>query len=78
MMRLQYKGESFGATGLKNGSIYACLGVEYGLLRVIDESGDDYLYSAQNPVPIDGTSKGGIWEIIEDDDNGTLRKAING
>ncbi|GHU37026.1 hypothetical protein FACS1894105_08380 [Clostridia bacterium] len=35
-----------------------------------------YLYSPINPAPLDGSSPGGRWEIVEDDENGTLAKAI--
>jgi hypothetical protein len=35
-----------------------------------------YLYSATNPAPLDRSSPGGKWEIVEDDENGTLAKAI--
>lgn len=92
-MKVKYIGESFGVAGLTNGVIYECLGVEYGgdfgpMLRVIDDEGlsywekeDDekegYLYSPKNPAPLDGSSLGGHWEIVEDDENGTLYKAIN-
>ena len=38
---------------------------EDGMYRVIDDSGEDYLYSMTNPAPLDGSSKGGYWEIIE-------------
>ena len=79
-MKVRYKGESFGVLGLRNNKIYECLSVEYGLLRVIDESEEDdgILYSAINPRPLDASSPGGKWEIVEDDERGTLKKAING
>jgi len=35
------------------------------MYRVIDDSGEDYLYSKDNPAPLDGSSPGGRWEIIE-------------
>ena len=71
-MIVKYIGESFGVAGLTNRNEYRCLDVEYGMLRVIDNSEEDYLYSAINPRPIDGSSKGGKWEIVEDDEAGTL------
>ena len=77
-MRVRYKGRSFGALGLKDKAEYECLGVEYGMLRIIDESEEDYLYSATNPRPLDNSSSGGKWEIVEDDERGTLKKAIYG
>lgn len=77
-MKVRYKGVPFGALGLRDNTVYECLGVEYGLLRIIDESEEDYLYSAINPRPLDGSSQGGKWEIVEDDEKGTLREAIYG
>jgi len=77
---------------LIDGIVYDCLGVEnagdFGpMLRVIDDEGsfggeegepDGYLYSPKNPAPIDGSSSGGYWEIVEDDENQSLKKAIYG
>ncbi len=77
-MKVKYVGNSFGALSLTNGEIYDCLGVEYGYLRIVDDSEDDYLYSARNPRPLDGNSPGGRWEIIKDDEQGTLKEAIYG
>lgn len=92
-MKVKYVGETFGVAGLTDGVVYDCLGVEDGgdfgpMLRIIDDEGPDYgekrdnepdgyLYSPKNPAPLDGSSPGGRWEIIEDDENGTLKKAIN-
>ena len=33
--------------------------------RVIDDSEEDYLYSKVKPAPLDGSSPGGRWEIVE-------------
>ena len=80
-MRVRYVGVSFGVDSLTNGKIYEVLGVEPGMgwLRVIDDSDEDYLYDAVNPKPTAVPSHpGGRFEIIEDDENGTLRKAIFG
>lgn len=63
-MKIKYIGESFGVDSLTNGKIYNAV-EENGMYRVIDDSGEDYLYSTQNPAPLDGSSEGGIWEIIE-------------
>ena len=63
-MKLKYVGESFGVDSLTNGKIYEAV-EDNGMYRVIDDSGEDYLYSMTNPAPLDGSSKGGYWEIIE-------------
>lgn len=73
-MKVRYKGPTFGGgvLGLTDGNIYECTGVEYDLLRVIDDEGEDYLYSAFAPAPLDGKTPPGKWEVVEDDENGTL------
>lgn len=75
-MKVMYIGPSFGVTGLTNGKIYECLGVEFGNLRIIDDSDEDYLYSPIKPGPLDGSHLKGKWRIIEDDENETLKKVI--
>lgn len=76
-MKVRYVGQSFYVEGLTDGQIYECLGVEGPFLRVIDDSGEDYLYTAVAPGPLDlREGPGGRWEIVEDDAQGTLRKAI--
>ncbi len=84
-MKLRYVGETFGAASLTNGVVYDCLGIdredeqglEFGiLLRIVDDSEEEYLYSPTKPGPLDGSSPGGRWEIIEDDDKGTLKKLL--
>ncbi len=62
-MKIKYVGESFGIDSLTNGKIYEAV-EEDGMYRVIDDSGEDYLYSKENPAPLDGSSKGGAWEIV--------------
>lgn len=64
-MKLRYIGESFGIDSLTNGKIYDAEVENEGMYRVIDDSGEDYLYSKVNPAPLDGSSPGGRWEIIE-------------
>ncbi|MGT2757548.1 MULTISPECIES: hypothetical protein [Streptococcus] len=61
--KLRYVGESFGVDSLTNGNIYDVLEfLPDDLVRVVDDSGEDYLYSFTNPKPIDGSSVGGRWE----------------
>lgn len=77
-MKLKYVGESFGVDSLTYGRVYECLGLEYpGLLRIVDDSGEDYLYSPISPRPMDGSTPGGRWEIVEDDAENTLSRVIN-
>lgn len=65
-MKLKYIGESFGAVSLTNGKIYEATIENADYYRVIDDSGEDYLYSRRNPAPLDGSSPGGRWEIVEE------------
>lgn len=79
-MKVRYAGESFGAVSLTNGKVYECIGIEsfpdFTVLHIIDDSDEDYLYSPTKPAPLDGSSPGGRWEIVEDDENGSLAKVI--
>ncbi len=63
-MKLRYVGPSFGVDSLTSEKIYEAT-EDHGMYRVIDDSGEDYLYSMENPAPSDGSSPGGKWEIIE-------------
>lgn len=78
-MKVRYKGPTFGGgfLGLTDGKTYECAGVEYDLLRIIDDEGEDYLYSASAPAPLNGKTKPGKWEVVEDDEQGTLSRLIS-
>lgn len=75
-MKVKYIGKSFGVESLTNGKIYECIGIEDGMLRIIDDSGEDYLYSAIKPSSLEDMSLCGRWEIIEDSPNKDLEKII--
>lgn len=76
--KLKYAGESFGIDSLTDGKIYDVLEVlNDGLIRVVDDSEEDYLYSSNNPVPLDGSSDGGRWEIVEDEEGKLSEVIIN-
>lgn len=65
--KLRYKGESFGIDELTDGNEYDVIEVlTDDLVRVVDDSGEDYLYSIYNPRPLNETSKGGRWEVVKD------------
>lgn len=66
--KVKYIGKTFygGYDGLSNGKIYNCVGCsEEGWLQIVDDSDEDYCYSATKPAPLDGSSEGGKWELIE-------------
>lgn len=77
-MKVRYVGPNIGVDGLFDGHIYTVLEVDEitGYLRIIDESGEDYLYHPDRPRAIAGEYKGGRFEIIEDND-GILKDAMN-
>lgn len=77
-MKVRYVGTTFGfgIDGLTNHKIYNCIAIEYPFLRVIDDSGEDYLYSTINPGEFEGESEG-YWEIINDNKNRDLFKLMN-
>lgn len=78
-MKVKYLGESFTHgrfLGLTDGKIYECLSVEDDYLRVIDDEGVESLYAAVNPGPSDGSMRHGRWEVIEDNAENSLRKAV--
>ena len=88
-MKVKYIGPTDGVLSLTDGKIYECLGVECGFLRVIDDEGysywekepdekEGYLYGPVGTVVREDGSLAGRFEIVEDDEQGTLRKAIYG
>lgn len=76
-MKVKYNGPNIGIDGLFDGNVYEVIEIDEltGYLRIIDESGEDYLYSPTRPRAIAGEYKGGRFEIIEDD-NEQLKEAI--
>lgn len=80
-MKVKYVGKDIGIDGLFNGHVYEVLCVDplTGALRVVDESGEDYLYNPVHPRPIANPNHpGGRFLIIEDDEQNSLHKAIYG
>lgn len=75
-MKVRYVGISFGVECLTNGKIYECIGIEDGMLRIIDDSDEDYLYSAIKPSSLENIELCGKWKIIEDNENKDLEKLI--
>lgn len=76
-MKVKYIGKSFGIEGLTNNRIYEVIAIENDMLRIIDDSGEDYLYSAIKPASLENKELCGRWEIIEDNENNDLNKIIN-
>lgn len=79
-MKVRYIGKSFGVDGLTNGKVYEVLELDEltGALRIVDDSGEDYLYDPRSPKPFFVEGQYGRFEIVEDDERETLRQAIGG
>lgn len=71
---VKYIGESFGVDSLTNDREYNIVKDKNGDLKVVDDSGEDYLYDLINPRPIDNSSPGGKFYFI-DDPQDILQKA---
>lgn len=70
-MKAGYIGDSFyNGRCLTGGKIYEIIGEEDGMYRVIDDSGEDYLYSKIGPqcpmVSVRKSDEPGRWEMIEE------------
>jgi len=74
-MRVKYIGMSIGVDGLTDGQEYDCLGIEGEFLRVIDDSGEDYLYPIDNPASLNG--KKGEWLVTTDTGESELEYALS-
>ena len=76
-MKVKYLGPRI-PTAFTDNKIYEVIEVDKltGALRIIDNDEEDYLYSATKPKLLDEDYKGGRFEIVEDDENGSLMKAI--
>lgn len=78
-MKVKYIGKSFGVDSLTNGKIYEVLDYEedIGALRIVDDSDEDYLYHPTSPKPNGAKEAYGHFEIIEDDEKESLKKALS-
>lgn len=77
-MKVKYIGRSFGVDSLTNGKTYEVIEVDdlTGAFRLIDDSGEDYLYHPTSPKPNGATEPFGRFEIVEDNDKHDLWKAL--
>ena len=55
-MKVKYIGSKSSPLSLINGRVYECLGIEQEWLRIIDETGEDYLYPPE------------IFQVLDDDE----------
>lgn len=73
--KVKYSGESFGVDSLTDGEVYDVVRDETGMIKIVDDSEEDYIYDLVNPKPLNGSSPGGKFRII-DDPNKELGKYI--
>ena len=64
--KVKYVGKSIGAVSITDGKVYSVIDIEDEFIRIIDDSGEDYLYSIIAPCDLTDPSLCGKWEIIED------------
>lgn len=64
--KVKYSGVSFGVDSLTDGKEYIIVKNRSGLLAVVDDSEEDYLYDLSRPRPADDTSPGGKFKVIDD------------
>ncbi len=75
--KVRYIGVSFGIDALTDGKVYDVIAIEDNMLRVVDDSGEDYLYSIAQPADLVEPEKlSGRWEIVEDTKEKELEKLI--
>lgn len=75
--KVKYIGRSFGVEGLTAGKTYNVTGIENGMLKIIDDSEEEYLYSITKPVCLTDISLCGKWEIVEDNKDKWLEKLFS-
>lgn len=74
--KVKYVGKSFGVESLTNGKIYDVIGIEEPFLRIIDDSGEDYLWPISKPCCMEDTNLYGKWELVETNDE-KLKEILN-
>lgn len=74
-MKIRYKGP-YQFDSLTDGKVYTCLDVKGPFLRIIDDSGEDYVYTIIGPRLLDSKEPPGHWELVEDDEKGTLKEVF--
>lgn len=64
--KCKYIGKTF-FLGLTNGKVYDIVNIVDDLFSVVDDTDEDYLYSATHPAPMDDENFPlGKWELVED------------
>ena len=65
--KLKYVGKPFSDGSLTDGKVYDCVGYnkEFRALSIVNENEENYMYFVDKPRPLNGSSKGGEWEVVE-------------
>ena len=75
--KVKYIGKSFGVASLTNEKVYDVIEIDKPFLRIIDDSGERYLYSIIQPSSMDKPNEEfGKWELIETE-NEELQKLLS-
>lgn len=74
-MKVRYVGPSQQVKSLTNHKIYSVVYVDLPFICIIDDSQESYEYFIVNPGLLNGRMTG-KFEIVEDDEKGTLEKAF--
>ena len=72
---VKYEGENI-AFDIIDGKEYEVVKIENDMLRIIDESGEDYLYFIKNPNNADKKELMGRWVVVRDI-TGELQKVLS-
>lgn len=73
--KVKYVGETFGVDSLTDGKIYNVVYDKNNAIKIVDDSEEDYIYDLNAPKPLDESSQGGKFLIVEDL-KGILSKVI--
>lgn len=74
--KVKYIGKSFGVDSLSNNKEYSVIDIEVPFLRIVDDSGEDYLYSILAQSSLENPDLFSHWEITEDT-KGLLKSVLN-
>ena len=64
--KVKYVGETFGVDSLTDGKIYNVVYDKNNAIKIVDDSEEDYIYDLNSPKPLDESSQGGKFLIVED------------
>ncbi|WP_297017533.1 hypothetical protein [uncultured Dialister sp.] len=74
-MKVRYIGPNQGVDSLTDNKVYTVVSVDAPWIQIIDDSEEGYAYLINEPRLLD-SKVAGKFEIVEDDDKGTLKKAF--